>query len=392
LSYCQREQVFANNSNFGNIGYENLDVTGTKDGCWRIGEYSYIFSRLRSFLRIVFAPLVGLCEISGVRADEGGGASSERLTRNRSELHLFYEICTLAPWCALDVRIFRDSYEQFAGISLVARGSFDIELHDGIVALPVFNDFISHMRQEAIRLDLRKAVRNIEYATTVLAKEDIRVYLRTMPNATTKLLTVRAELQCHVKAPCPKQVLRRKATTSETSRVSNVSKAESVPETASRLDVGFAMEDRRRFFSNQFGKDRELFEHLIGHVWKMERDKEGIIHHHVLFVFDGQRVRDDFTALDRIRRRWERVTDGAGYLHSSHFKKWQLKKKGIWHFGFIRCKETDKVEAMIEDVAKYFSKDTQPLLIKPSSRSKALTMGLPWAPRLRGPGRPRIVC
>ncbi|KVK94131.1 hypothetical protein WS93_27920 [Burkholderia cepacia] len=141
------------------------------------------------------------------------------------------------------------------------------------------------------------------------------------------------------------------------------------------------MADRERFFENQNGADRELFEHMVGYVWKMERGgRHGAHHFHALFLFDGAQVKS--RGLNRlvtlIAERWGRMTGDLGLLfncnHDAYRDQWVARDR--WALGQLRKGDVPQLERLV-NYLEYFTKDEkdQTIRAKPTQRANTLTMG-----------------
>jgi hypothetical protein len=389
MSFARREQVFANTLTFENLGYGAWDVIGIGDRVWVCGEYSAVFIKLVNLLKFVLNTQDIAYDVKWKGNRKHVRNHSEGLANCFQRLNWLPDIC-LSGWaCAPDIRLFLDcfaSHPDMRGCACIDPGAL---VRDDLIEAEVFNDFVAYMRGEAKRRGVKKAMHNWAYGATAVEKRSIQRYLKTMPNASTKLLTVRAEFQYREEAVSEADVMIRSSLMSVPGQFHDRRRDRGVPECAARFDPERAMADRDCFVANPLGKDKELFEHLLGYVWKIEQDENGIIHHHVLFIFDGQWVKDEFVALDRMAVRWEAITKGTGYLSSSHYRKKSFKEKGRWHYGFIDCHKPGMLELMIEDASSYFTKDKQLLRFKPTPGSRTLTKGRRRKLREGGPGRPR---
>jgi hypothetical protein len=389
MSFALREQVFANTLTFENLGYGAWDVIGIGDRVWARGEYSAVFTKLTTFLKLV----LNTHDIAYDVVMKGRRKHVRKLSAGLAScfqrLNWLPDICLPGWACSPDIRLFLDCYASHPDIRRCACVDPAELVRNDLIEAEVFNDFVVYVRSEAKQRGVKKAMRNWVYGATAVEKRSIQHYLKTMPNASTKLLTVRAEFQYREEALSEADVMIRPSLTSLPGQFHDRRRERRVPECAARFDPERAMADRDSFVANQFGKDKELFARLVGYVWKIEQDENGIIHHHVLFIFDGQWVKDEFAALDRMAFRWEAITKGAGYLSSSHYRKKSFKEKGRWYYGFIDCHKPGLLELMIEDASSYFTKDKQLLRFKPMPGSRTLTKGRRRKLREGGPGRPR---
>ncbi|WP_186084765.1 YagK/YfjJ domain-containing protein [Burkholderia gladioli] len=389
MSFARREQVFANTLTFENLGYGAWDVIGVGDRVWARGEYSAVFTKLITLLKFVLDTKDIAYDVKLKGNRKYVAKLSTGLASCFQRLNWLPDICLQGWACSPDVGLFVDCYASHPDIRRCACVDPAELVRDDLIEAEVFNDFVAYMRTEAKRRGVKKAMHNWVYGATAVEKRSIQRYLRTMPNASTKLLTVRCELQYREDAMSEADVMIRSSLASVPGPFHDRRRDRGAPECASRFDPERAMADRDSFVANPLGKDKELFEHRLGYVWKIEQDKNGMIHHHVLFIFDGQCVKDEFAALDRIGVRWDAITKGAGYLHSSHYEKKSFIEKGRWHYGFIDGHKPEMLELMIEDASSYFTKDEQLLRFKPTPGSRTLTKGRRHKKREGGPGRPR---
>ncbi|WP_333981574.1 YagK/YfjJ domain-containing protein [Burkholderia gladioli] len=387
MSRSLREQVFANNVSFSDVAYGPWDLIDTGDRVWHVGEYSVLFGRLVTFLDLVLTTDAIAFDVSVKAGQKVAKIRCQALADCFSILSRLPDICFSGYAYSPDIQLFLDCYASHREIASCSFVRWGWHVVDGLIEAEIFNDLVATMREEAKRRNLKKAMHNWTYGLTKRQRIEIRGYLRTMPNKSTKLLAVRFEGLYRERAVSDDHVLARSSLAGLCGPFPASREDGTAPETAARMDAARAMEHRREFVENQLGRDKELFEHLIGYVWKIEQSKAGVIHHHVLLIFDGQYVKDEFAALDRISERWVAITNGAGFVNSSHFEKRQFKEGHKWCYGLIES--PDVLEAMIEDAAAYFTKDKQPLRFKPSPHARTLTKGRPWPKRQGGPGRPR---
>lgn len=389
MSRNRREQVFANDISFSDIAYGPWDLIDAGERLWHVGEYSALFRKLVIFVHQVLTT----DEIAfDVRVKGGQKVAKVRwkpLADCFPMLNCLPDICFPGYAYSPDTQLFLDCYASHREIASCLFAQPYAHVVDGLVEAEIFNDFVAMMREEAKRRNLKKAMHSWTYCLTKRQQIEIRGYLRTMPNKSTKLLAVRFDGLYRECAISDDHALARSSLAGLCGPFPDSREDGTAPETAARIDAARAMEHRREFVENQLGKDKELFEHLIGYVWKIEQSEAGVIHHHVLLIFDGQYVKDEFLALDRVSDRWRAITNGAGFMNSSHFGKREFKEGGKWRYGMIESPEA--LEAMIEDTAAYFTKGEQPLRFKPTPHARTLAKGHPWPKREGGPGRPRKV-
>lgn len=113
-----------------------------------------------------------------------------------------------------------------------------------------------------------------------------------------------------------------------------------------------AKKDRESLFYNI--RSNELFEYLVGYVWKLEYGLNKGFHFHMLFFFDGSKVREDVTLAKMIGEYWQnQITGGRGLYYNCNAFKDDYEKLGI---GMINYYDKDLRENLINEVAAYLVK------------------------------------
>ncbi|MNF98191.1 hypothetical protein D3C84_810450 [compost metagenome] len=73
-----------------------------------------------------------------------------------------------------------------------------------------------------------------------------------------------------------------------------------------------------------------MFDDMVGYIWKLEHGPEKGFHYHVMFFFDGAKVREDITKAIQIGRYWTNVvTRGRGLYYNCNAAKRIYKSCGI---------------------------------------------------------------
>ncbi len=101
-------------------------------------------------------------------------------------------------------------------------------------------------------------------------------------------------------------------------------------------------------------RSNRLFEHYITYAARLEYGTSRKWHYHVLFFFDGQRVRDDYGLAKAIGEYWEEViARRLGNYNSPNMNKHKYRRVGV---GMIDYRDEKKIECLKNDVAKYLVK------------------------------------
>lgn len=145
-----------------------------------------------------------------------------------------------------------------------------------------------------------------------------------------------------------------------------------------------ARRDRERLFGNT--RSNKLFGDMVGYIWKLEHGPVKGFHYHVMFFFDGSKVREDGTLAERIGRYWnEMVTKGRGLFYNCNASKWRYKNCGI---GMVSHSDSVLREVGLRSAICYLTKTDLYMKLQTDGRG----MGKGNEPLPRGPcGRPRSV-
>lgn len=144
-----------------------------------------------------------------------------------------------------------------------------------------------------------------------------------------------------------------------------------------------AKRDRERLFGN--ARSNRLFGDMVGHIWKLEHGPEKGFHYHMMFFFDGSKVREDITLSKRIGEYWtDVVTKGRGLYYNCNAGKFVYKSCGI---GMIEHADA-KLRAGLCRAVFYLTKTDLYMKLKTEGRG----MGKGFYPvRKDSRGRPRAL-
>lgn len=163
-----------------------------------------------------------------------------------------------------------------------------------------------------------------------------------------------------------------------------------------RVDLGYTKEhsavitleeankDISRMLNNMRSKPT-VFADKVGHIIKREYTTDRGVHFHTLFIYDGQKVREDITKAEQIGKYWrENITDYKGTFHNCNRNMY--KNKGV---GILDYKDTDKREILDEVVLRYLCKEEQSIQkIKTNKKDRSFSRGIALKQK-DSRGRPR---
>lgn len=152
---------------------------------------------------------------------------------------------------------------------------------------------------------------------------------------------------------------------------------------SSKTTQAVAKQDRERLFGN--ARSNKLFAGMVGHIWKLEHGPEKGFHYHMMFFFDGSKVREDVTLARRVGEYWsDVVTKGRGLYFNCNANKHAYKTCGV---GMIDHTQSALREALRGAVV-YLTKTD--LYMKLQTEGRGMGKGL--SPGPKGPrGRPRAI-
>ncbi|UTM02914.1 inovirus Gp2 family protein [Alcaligenes sp. NLF5-7] len=131
-----------------------------------------------------------------------------------------------------------------------------------------------------------------------------------------------------------------------------------------------------------------LFEHYITYAAKLEYGEDRKWHYHVLFFFDGQRVRNDYLLARDIGEYWTHtITRDIGDYYSANMNtsKYQTVAVGMLHY-----QDSLKIENL-KAIANYLVKEDRGRFTIRDAANKAYRSYRQghYKPRVTGLGRPR---
>lgn len=144
-----------------------------------------------------------------------------------------------------------------------------------------------------------------------------------------------------------------------------------------------AKRDRERLLEN--ARSNKLFGDMVGYIWKLEHGPEKGFHYHMMFFFDGSKVREDVTLARRIGEYWtEVITKGRGLYYNCNAVKIGYKSCGI---GMVDHADANLREGLRNAVV-YLTKTD--LYMKLQTEGRGMGKGLYPSPK-DARGRPRVL-
>lgn len=162
-----------------------------------------------------------------------------------------------------------------------------------------------------------------------------------------------------------------------------------------RVDLGYqkqyssttqagAKQDREHLFRNT--RSNKLFDDMVGYIWKLEHGQEKGFHYHMMFFFDGAKVREDGTLVKRIGQYWlDVITKGRGVYYNCNADKSRYKSCGI---GMVDHRDSPMRDTLNSLAVPYLTKTDLYMKLQTAGRG----LGKMERPSLKDSrGRPRAV-
>lgn len=170
-----------------------------------------------------------------------------------------------------------------------------LKLSDPTVVVKVLNECVDKMRQESMSDSFLSRLKNYNRASNKNYKE-LLAYSDALFDRYSRLLVLRVDLSYLTQHP--------------------------------KIDQLEAMQHRKRLFENT--RSNKLFADMVGYVWKLEHGSSKGFHFHVMFFFDGSKVREDGTIAQQIGKYWSNViTGGKGMYYNCNAVKHRYQSCGI---------------------------------------------------------------
>lgn len=353
---------------------------------WELGEYQELYNGLVELMDSVLTTDHDPYEIRYDRGIKYAVARRPTLTRHLKWCHAYMDLCWSERYYSADFQLFFDCYRASPIWESKAEASFydpNQRFPDGSILAERFDAFVAYLREQARARGVAKKLSDWRRGLGD-QEEAISEYLDALVADHPDIVGQRADFGFAKTVAIESDALPRMNwqmdASGQWSQVSSMERSSrAVWETRARIDPAVAMRFRVLFFENRRGADRELFEHMVGYIAKVEQgEKHGAYHIHVLFLFDARRVK----SLERMRllaqQRWERVTKGLGIVFDCHDPDYEagLRREGRWSLDPVLDGNGEQFGKLRAYVLWYFAKDAgQMVRVKPTAKSRMLTMG-----------------
>lgn len=244
------------------------------------------------------------------------------------------------------------------------------------------NDFVMLLQREAKVQGTAKKLNDWRRRTNKNQRR-IERYLNALFECYARVVTVRVDLylpRSLVDASEVDAVIREveEQTAKDISAYLRGNDSELAGNALARVGIEEVMHARDHLFANMPGKP-SLFEHLIGHVWRIECSRVGGYHMHVAFFFDGSKVQQHEWLAQKICDYWrDGITDGSGYAHNCNRNRYP-----DYVLGPTDHYDHDKRDRLLKRL-EYLAKDDQLVYAKPSVKCKSFGTGRLPQPKVVG--------
>ncbi len=286
----------------------------------------------------------GDTEVS-LRRNIPGAFLYKLLKMNVSQDKGLRSLYTFEPYIALMVKQVEAFGLSINQLRAIHRGSEDI-----VPLVQKLNSCVDSIRQEASSKAFQGKLKNYQRSSNKNYKE-LTSYVDALFEHYSRLLVVRVDLSY--------QKQHAKTTQAEAKR------------------------DREHLLQNS--RSNKLFDDMVGYIWKLEHGAEKGFHYHMIFFFDGSKVRQDITKALLIGKYWTNVvTKGRGLYYNCNADKSRYKSCGI---GMVHNADSLMRDSLTSLAVPYLTKTDLYMKLQTTGRG----MGKMERPRQKDSrGRPRV--
>jgi hypothetical protein len=141
-----------------------------------------------------------------------------------------------------------------------------------------------------------------------------------------------------------------------------------------RMQIEGARKDMIKLLNNV--RSNSIFTDMVGYIWKLEFGFRKGFHYHMLFFFDGKKVRSDVSKAKKIGEYWKKMvaktTTHGGRYYNCNAAKNQYRQIGI---GIVTEKNWRKREALLLAL-QYLTKKDQYLVIRSNACTRSIGRGV----------------
>lgn len=361
---------------------------------WEVGEYGLVINEFLSFLRVALATERLPFEIHHTGAIRYASPNMVIVHDSYSLDYYFHAMRDLMgvvmPGYAYSplLDLFRTCFQQQPWLRHCAFRNPSAHMSAvSKLEAEVFNDFVQALRTQARQQNTWAQMRKWKSDTECSQAESIGEYVPKLLRGGDRLEPIRQDFQYQEKVFALADAMPYGqwgvADSGQWAYVpARADWPSDNPESRARIDTRVAMQDRARFFANVYrDADRQILQYMRGYITKMERGTNGANHFHCCFFVDANRPKNFTTdaVIAALTRRWSRATDGRGFVFNCHKPDYRLplKRQGRWVLDPLAGHNERQVTRLTDYLVGYFAHEKdQSLHVKPTARSRALTMAV----------------
>lgn len=145
--------------------------------------------------------------------------------------------------------------------------------------------------------------------------------------------------------------------------------------------------DKEHLFNNM--RTNQIFNHMVGYIWRLEYTEQKGFHYHLIFFFDGSKVKEDISHATMIGEYWVKsITEDSGLYHNCNLHKEKYTYCGI---GMINYYDTVLINNL-KYLAQYLVKPDDDMIAFMNSMNIGRTFGRgTLKQKTETRGRPRML-
>lgn len=260
-----------------------------------------------------------------------------------------------------NIRLFKEVCDELKLYPQSFNEPLDFNYSQNKYEYEIFNDLIKFIRNKSKTVEFSKRVTDRKnYASRITKK--LKDYVNALFAKHSRLLVIRLDLSYLVS--------------------NDINPIQLVTLEQSKKDLAHLLRNTRH---------NSLFEHMVGHIWKLEYGKSKGYHYHLILFFLGSQVEKDYYIAKQIGEYWKCfITQNRGSYHNCNDNKEKKKYDAIGKLGIgcINANDANLRFNLLNYVVKYLTKKEQYLQLKLNRKDRVIGKG--WIPSEHsGRGRPR---